>query len=499
MAQRLAPHNPVAGNDHVTAFRRRYPRDSIARLAIVLIVIAGAIRVLHFVGHEPVLALANNFDMVRIQACHGFWPADEQAPPGARSHTAPLSAYRYAPAIQFDKCIRSAELVFTQPIEWIAASAGWTTFSIRWIGGTKGAALILLATALCILASRHDRLSGTVAALAFTFVIADPVNLLYLNGFYTESSALFFLVGSIGFGYLAVARPRGFTTLAFASFVFALGLTKVQHAPLPALFAAWFVWAAWRRPGLSLPHVLVPIAAAVLVGAIQVVHYQTDRYDGIRTANTTNLYLGAVLGSSPAPSETAQSLGLPPSCAAAAGKTWYSPGVQAGRVCPEVRRLSRMQLAELVIDQPSVIIGMARGALERMRPWTPGYIGQVGGKRFGDASDHALTLEDSLVSLPTPVFAVLILAPIAGAIGLMGRHLVGLEPAGSGSAILVLAALLTPAVITIAVLGDGYAGLGKHAHLSFTTLGITWLIACAAVLRSAGHRTVAGSATAHHP
>ncbi|WP_435106100.1 glycan biosynthesis hexose transferase WsfD [Arhodomonas sp. AD133] len=498
MAPRLAPYNPIAGSGHVSKCQRRWSRESITWLAISLIVIAGTVRVLDFVGHEPILALANNFDMVRIQSCHDFWPADEQIPPGARSHTAPLHDYRYDPAISLDKCIGSTELIFTQPIEWLAASADWTTFSIRWIGAAKGIALILLATTLCALISRHSKISGIVAALSFTFVIADPVNLLYLNGFYTEFSALFSLAGCIGFGYLAVARPRGFTTLAFAGFVFALGLTKVQHAPLPALFAAWFVWAAWRRPGLSFPHVLAPIAAAVLVGAIQVVHYQTDRYNGIRTANTTNLYLGAVLGSSPAPSETAQLLGLPPSCAAAAGQTWYSPGVQAGEVCPEIRRLSRMQLAKLVIEQPSVIVAMARGALERTRPWTPGYVGQVGGEHFGDASDHAFTLEDFVVSLPASVFAFLILAPIACTIGLIGRNLVGSGPAGSGSDVFVLAALVTPAIIAIAVLGDGYAGLGKHAHLSFTTLGITWLIACTVLLRGAGRRTVARSGPTPH-
>ena len=107
-------------------------------LALLAVVLYRGIAILH---SEPLLALANNYDMIRVQACIKAYPVRAaEIPPQAGNADAPIERYRFRHDV-VAPCFRSTEVLFARlarPLfkaESLRSSDG--SFSIRWIGLVK--------------------------------------------------------------------------------------------------------------------------------------------------------------------------------------------------------------------------------------------------------------------------------------------------------------------------------------------------------------------------
>ena len=165
------------------------------RILVIFIFIIGLGRGLAIVVADPVLAVANNYDMIRVQACIGAYPIREASMPlWANSYEAPLERYQFAKVETL--CFVTSEVLFAiaaAPAMWaetyISSDDG---FSIRWIGIMKLLGLVLIAGLVsAALLARSPRIAASYAAF-FAVVVCDPAMLLYLNTFYAEFSVIFF-------------------------------------------------------------------------------------------------------------------------------------------------------------------------------------------------------------------------------------------------------------------------------------------------------------------
>jgi hypothetical protein len=98
----------------------------------------GVFRAGSLVTADPLLAVANNYDMVRIQACINAYPIRDAAiPPTANSYLAPLLRYRFIDGVDATCFVTSQDLFAfaAWPRMWlesqVSADGG---FSIRWVG-----------------------------------------------------------------------------------------------------------------------------------------------------------------------------------------------------------------------------------------------------------------------------------------------------------------------------------------------------------------------------
>jgi hypothetical protein len=453
-------------------------------LLALLIFALGLARLFAVVGHTPVLGYANNFDMVRLQACLQVWPAGE--PAGDPSFAAPLPTYqlRLEPELAW-LCIPSSELVFGQLGKWVAkawsAGAGdGQGVPLQLFGLVRATALALLAGWVQVWLMRHGRSGAALAhALLFTLILTDPANTLYFNSFYTEFSALFFSYASLlALWWVADQPPRTTAVLLWGAALLLLGLSKHQHFLLPALLLAslaithWRTWRPWAWPlGVG----------AVAVTAVLLYHTLPHAYTGqvgsysfyIRYANATDTYLGAVLPMSQSPAQTAAWLGLPPACAAASGQTWYTPGIQDAHPCPEVLEVSRARLLLVFLRDPSLPLRLSWEGVGQMRPWLLDHLGSVGGEQFVPAITLRFSLSGWLDGLPHAVlYALFALPALLFPLWWWGRW-VSFAPATRTLLFALTAA--TYAVFFAALLGDGFIELAKHLHLYFS-LWLAWAI-----------------------
>jgi hypothetical protein len=240
--------------------------------------------------------------------------------------------------------------------------------------------------------------------------------------------------------------------------------------------------AARFRPRSLARVALLVVPAGLLAAAGQAaLHRALGRpgtyLNSVDLANATDTFLGAVLPAADDPVEAARLLGLPPGCAAHAGKTWYSAGVQEHHPCPEVLDVPRARILVVALDQPRLLPRLTREGLLRLRPWALRYVGSVGGVAFGYAGEIAPTLSDGIDLLPDFAVTLLFLLPLPAALcGVAVALLPGTGPAArSGAALVVALAGSAWLVFYSALLGDGTFDFQKHTHL-FTSLLLALLI-----------------------
>jgi hypothetical protein len=107
-------------------------------LALLLSLLAiGTFRASNLVTADPLLAVANNYDMVRVQACINAYPIRDAAiPPKANSFLAPLSRYRFIDGVDATCFITSEDLFAfaALPGMWlesqVSADGGLVVFEI---------------------------------------------------------------------------------------------------------------------------------------------------------------------------------------------------------------------------------------------------------------------------------------------------------------------------------------------------------------------------------
>jgi hypothetical protein len=110
---------------------------------------------------EPLLALANNYDMIRVQACIKAYPLRAPGiPPWAGSGDAPIARYQFRHDVGAP-CFLSSEVLFARLARPLfkaeSLRSGDGTFSIRWLGGVKFAVFFAAVAAFTIAWWRQGR------------------------------------------------------------------------------------------------------------------------------------------------------------------------------------------------------------------------------------------------------------------------------------------------------------------------------------------------------
>jgi len=456
----------------------RKPSVSIIwRLAIVVLLALAGLRIATLQFGDPLLAVANNYDMIRVQACIEAYPVREASiPPWAGSYEAPLERYRFTAEVGAP-CFLTSEVLFA----WAAWPGMWFeqrflsegTFSIRWVGAVK----LLLFGLIVLLVNRSLLRRGAIDfaaghAVLVTVVLADPGVSLYLNSFYAEYAAVFFAYLLLALLLLALSDPAAVLSsrllcgIGLAAAL--LATSKVQHLLTP-LFV-FSILLLMRLMGTRIrTNVLAALASGVLLGAlIQGLHLASEQTRSMRHANLINTVFYAVLPNADDPLQVTRALGLPDACAAQSGKNWFTPGMQEQTLCPNAFELTRVDLVRVLVAEPALVARVILGGIIRSRPWIPPHLGLVEQQSVGRLPRWHSTLDRVLMALPDRAYlALMTCLPLMAAILILRRRRSDQMAANALLAILATLPLFSVAVV---VFGDGYADTPKQSHLGTTTL-----------------------------
>ena len=460
-------------------------------LALTTALLAVALyRGVAILASEPLLALANNYDMIRVQACVDAYPVRaEGIPPWAGSGDAPIERYRFRHDVGAP-CFRSTEVLFA----WLARPlfaaeslrSGDGSFSIRWLGGVKFAVFLALAVAFTVAWWRRGRRGAAFAnAAVAALVLTDPAVTLYLNGFYAEyATVLFGYAGLAGAALLSGDdRPPGrVALLLLAVAVAAFVGTKVQHIGLGLLLAA-----AMAAPALAGVDVRWRVVAAVAAGGaiglvLQAATLAKSENAVMRLANLTSTVMTSLLPLSDDPHRTAESIGLPRRCGAHAGLNWYLPPISenaANHPCPEVAQVSHARLLGLALTEPAVFARFVGGSLDYIRPWIPSqyrgkpHLGVVQGQHWAPLPQGWFSWSRVLDRMPQWLIDLLVLSPAAVVAALLALGRLR-QPALAG--VLAALALLPLAVMVAVIFGNGFEDSAKQMHLVFTMALSFWVL-----------------------
>ncbi len=464
----------------------RFLRDARPLLAWLLLGLA-ALRGILFVSAEPMLAVANNFDMVRVQACIDTFPVRAaDVPIEASSYRAPLERYRFARSDS--PCFATSELlfaVFALPGMWLEqAIRDDATFSLRWQGYAKLVLLFafaVVATRSLLARGRADLAVGHAALLAL--VVCDPGNLVYFNTFYTQAAAVLFLYAllvatTVMVGSDAAPSRTALTGLGLCAAL--LALTKLQHVALPLAIACLLLPLAWRHPQRWRGPLLAMGIGSLVGGVAQVAQMGAAHTVGIARANVVNTVFPSMLPESADVTRTMSELGLSEACLQAVGKNWYARGMQDGSLCPESPGLTRGRVTAVLLANPALVWRLVSGAIDRLRPWLSPHLGMVAGANLAPLPASVLTLARVVDAIPAMAWKAAVLG-----LPLLGYLLARLRQRGeqvAANAVLVTCCCLPLFVTGVSVYGDGYVDLHAHAHLAFSSLMVafamlTWLAA----------------------
>lgn len=457
------------------------------RIAWLLLLVA-LIRALQVFASDPLLALANNYDMARIQACVDAWPVrPESVPLGANSPEAPLERYRFVSGVGSPCFVSSGALLawLAWPGMWLEqAVAADHSFSIRWIGAVHLAVLMALAVFLTrrlIVIGRCDLAAGHSALSAIA--IADPGNTIYLNTFYSEPSALIFFYALLGGLMLAMAqrgRPGRLLLVGIGLSALLLALSRIQHLllPLVVFLAVALVSVTARRRQRLLLAVLG--MAAVLGAAAQVANLQSMDNRSVRSANLVDTLFLALLPNASEPLSLLQELDLPAHCIAQSGSSWYTPGMQERELCPQVFELRHIDLVAAAVLDPPMIAKAMLGGIELLQSWIPAHLGVVEGHNHAGLPSRIPSWNRFFEAANPRTLAILLAAlPLIGLLAALRRR--SQEQMASNAIFLVLG--LTPAyVLATSVFGDGYVDIVKHVQLGYAAIACAIsLVLCIAV------------------
>jgi hypothetical protein len=420
------------------------------------------------------IGYANNFDFIRLASCIGLWPVYTNGAPKESAHPdRPVRVYAFTGEAKPDFCIKSADLLFVRVATGLAKSPEHV--DVRRIGQSRAAFIGVLTVVIIIFAKAKS--SQSAISLAFALIFGDLAYVLYFNTLYAEYGVVagIFLTGAatLALGH-RLASPRGLVfPLVIGAII--LATSKQQYAflasPILAI-SALLLWRIHRSLQLAIACILLAVAGPF---ALRAVGSGSALTSTIAMANNTDTFLGAVLPSASDLPEALSTLGLPPSCAAGVGQSWYSEGLQQKHPCPEVAQASRLSLLKLFMSQPATLIHPLLKAAEGSRPWTLDYLGKIeetepAANRMYDFGRY--TSAATLVSaLPQPAYIVVlfasVLAGFASAAFLTPRLLLE-RPSGQDSSLILPLALLLGGGIVIyslgsSVFGDGYFELPKHA------------------------------------
>ncbi|HST00992.1 MAG TPA: hypothetical protein VLJ84_04975 [Usitatibacter sp.] len=440
----------------------RFTREWVGAALVVL----GLVRAALLVAHVPMVAYANQYDMVRTSACTGFFPAIDAPARYQRHPDAPIALYRLE-AGRPDLCYRSTEVAIDSAVAAIAAVAKPSAdgLPIQWIGYAKLALLAITAFALAWALHRHPT-GALLHGIVFAFVICDPLVTLWFNTLYTEFAALWGIYAVIGACAALAVSSRGAYMVAVILLValVALAFSREQFALLALLLpAAAFPW-LWARS----PHLAVAAFGVALVSSL-ISFALIPRPTAIATVNRVDTYLGVVLPAATSPLRALAALGLPARCQPAIGMSWYlRRGESLEDICPEVTRLGSLAFLRLAsADADALARSLARvaPATQEMAP----VLGTLAGDRRVLLNELPWWLRSPLhaVSWRTPVVAYscwLVVLIVSLPLAVLAA-LAWARPARDEGASLLVAMMLSGTVayaLLTTVFGDGMSEASRH-------------------------------------
>ncbi|HET9048424.1 MAG TPA: hypothetical protein VFN29_05640 [Chiayiivirga sp.] len=459
-------------------------RKSAIVAIVACILVIGMVRGLGLFLASPLVALANNYDMIRVQACIDVYPVrDDATPLWANSHQAPLEYYQFA---HLDTpCYFTSEAIFAVaalPLMWTQSRLSQDGyFSIRWVGAIKLMLLAAVGLFFTWAIFQSCPKAGIAYATFFALIVNDPGVLAYLSTFYAEFAAVFFLYLMLS---MVVAnalgwRPKGRACNWICSALFVLtpallATSKLQHLVTPACLLT-IIWGLQFFKAVFSKRMLVFMSAGALLGlTAQLAHLSLAASDSMRRANISNTVFTAILPHADNPFAMTQALGLPAVCAQYAGYSWFTPGVAEGDICPQVFGVSRIDIARAMLQHPLAAVRIVLDGAGELLPWLPPNLGLVAGSESADLPDYLPSLNGVIRDTPKSLVAVLLLAlPLFGLL-LTIRAARRNEVAFYVS--LPCLSLPPPFLLSVVVFGDGYADVQKQSHLVTLLLLSTLLL-----------------------
>lgn len=453
------------------------------RIACIAFLAFAFLRGVLVLTHAPMIGVANNYDMIRVQGCIDAYPdrpADIE--PWSNSWEAPIKNYRFRDDVH-PGCYFSSEALFAfallPALHVIALHNVDGTFPLTAIGWLKFLCLISACCAVSIALLRRGKDSYALAnSLLAASVLFDPAVTIYFNTFYAEFSAVLFAYLAVASAFIVLLEKKpGYLWLIVCAVATALMcVSKLQHVAFGLfMLAMLFVALRLSKTAVSRPVLIVIGIGAIVGGSAQWLHMRAPQTVSMNHANLTNTVLQAILGRSRAPATTAERLGLPVRCAQYAGQNWFSPGFDVKHPCPEVFEVSRIRFLYLAITEPKTIERILFGGIQRARPWIPDYLGKVEGGKLAPLPPDFFSWSAVLDRLSQGWFRWLFVLPplIASAIVWRQRRR---QPASAPAFVLVLCACYPWFALLTVVFGDGYADTAKQFHLGMTALLAFWLM-----------------------
>lgn len=484
------------------------------KIATVVLLLLAALRMVTLVLHSPVLAYANQYDMLRSSACVDLWPGPaaanlSDAQLEVATPKAPIAVYQRR-VFDRNNCYWSTDVVLTaSALALHQAAIGGNDVDIRWIGAFKTTLLLAGVLTISGLLWPHPR-AALLNAMIAALILADPLVMLYANTLYTEFGGVLGLyltiAGALVWQRNAAAANVQRQRLALA--IVGIGLSslacaRVAHAPLAIILGGVLLYFAWRgrrnaRVALPLdqrakPKYPLALTLAVLLPLIlgtAVAARNQHALAGVSHANASNTLFFTVLPSAPDPVAFAQALGLPAQCGKLAFSSWYlRRATDIAHDCPEAFSFSRARLAMVLATHPRTAFRVLANALAQSRGWRMRYIGEQAGGEFQRAPFW--TIGELAPKLPYPAYVWLTFFALSCALLACGTRRVKTTTdiadfaAVRLSLALLIAALIMPLLISL--LGDGYTELPRHAHLSLLAL-LAILLILAVRLKAIGIR-----------
>lgn len=463
------------------------PGNRITVLALFLLFL-GIGRMFSLVTHDPVLGYANNYDMIRLQACHQIWPSVRTANVSVATPAAPIRRYTLDKHVD-TPCFPSSELLFTG----LGIEAGKLKnllsdhrfISIKTIGFTKACFLALTALLASLYFYRRGLYGSLLAnSLVTLLVLSDPGITLYLNTFYTEFSAVYFLyLALLGVVILADRQWQPGCLPVLLAGLAGLALSQPQHTALAMLTGTLLaLFALGKRQWLT---ALLLVIAMPLI--LQTAWHITPQDGSIQRANRINM-AGSLLGIADQPEQFLANLGVPADCKVLAGKNAYAAGIQKKNPCPELENVSKSTVLLALLKDPALLTHTLEQTLPQAKNWVFDRYGQVERGRTEPASRFQLTINDAIRLLPDDAFRWLAFATVLlPMLFLVGSSLRG-HKNHDGCYFLLLLAALQWIVLGNALVTNGLVGIAKNMHLYAPLAMTSLLLTLIMIVRLVSHR-----------
>jgi len=473
-----------------------------SRRTIVLILIvlwlAGTLRALSVWMHVPLYAYANSYDQTRYTTCFQVYPdRPPSVAPQQNSPEAPYRHYRFITTAD-PMCYWSSELAFTgaTALLWKTGEmlTGDAVHDVRWVGTLRWLALIALSVAFsrAWLCRSNPRAAIANAALV-PLLFADPGNTLYLATFYAESTALLAAYALGGMLTLWRDEPRSrlrFALLALAAF--ALATSKIQHMLLPLALAV--VVLALDRVRLKRT---TWRAFALSCGALAGLYFQFVQLqragpmmDTIHQYNQADVVFTVLVPFADDPRALLEEIGIDPGCTIYTGKrAWQLPDLPE-RTCRGLINFSRGKELGVLLRHPAIAAQLVVQGVLALDPWVAQNIGHVENTQFeklpasipsvGAMLHASRTMQLTVLELPLLVLLILLVRP-------------GVRAGGVALEATALVAATMCATLAVTLLGDGLADTAKQGHL-VVNAALAWWVA--GLIMATGRRAAAVPANA---